>query len=96
MLKKSLIGFSMIVAACTTVSHAQTPPTGNYSGNTDSFNDNSCSSFGSNNVITCAWSRADFSEALGEAMVSKMPDKNNPVNLTSIGGNMDQQIGNKV
>jgi hypothetical protein len=67
---------------------SQNVQTGDVSGN--------CNAIGNNNIVTCTWSRADFSEALGNSLIAQMPDMTKPVVLDTVGGTLDQQIGDKV
>jgi hypothetical protein len=65
------------------------------SGNTNSFNNNVCSAFGDNATTICNPARIGFSDELGDQLVKHMPDKSKPVDLRTIGGNIDQTIGSQ-
>lgn len=55
-----------------------------------------CNAVGNNNTVTCSWGRTEFSAALGQAILAKMPDKSKPVTLRTVGGKKDQNIGTQV
>jgi hypothetical protein len=76
---------------------AQSTPSGSFSGDTDSFNNNVCTAIGDNNTVICnAPYRTPFTDALGAALIQHMPDKAKPVILNTIGGETDQEIGTQV
>jgi hypothetical protein len=54
-----------------------------------------CNAVGNNNTV-CSWSRAEFSDALGQQLLARMPDKKKPVALITVGGNKDQAVGTQV
>ena len=72
------------------------PTGGNYSNNSGSFNNNTCTAFGDGNTIICNPARVGFSDELGDQIIRNMPDKRKSVDLRTIGGNIDQAIGGQV
>ena len=62
---------------------------------TETIQNSSCVATGDHNVVTCNSFRSEFTEKLGDQLIQNMPVKK-LVELRTIGGQKDQEIGSQV